>query len=154
MEVTSVVTKNLDKIIDNNYYPIIETKRSNMKHRPLGIGVQGLSDVYSLFKCSFDSNQAREINKNIFACIYYASCKTSMEIAKSRNTNMIELKKLLRTTELSEFYDKNTFKNNTRSNKLYHQLKPNKYEMEMEEYDGSYSSFLGSPDSYPSNPAK
>ena len=145
MEVTSVVTKNLNKIIDINYYPIIETKRSNMKHRPLGIGVQGLSDVYSMFKCSFDSKQAQELNKNIFACIYYASCKTSMELAKNRNSSMVELKKLLRTSEIPEFYSKDHFKNNTRGNKLYHQLKPNKYELEMEEYDGSYSSFLNSP---------
>ena len=145
IEVSSIVTKNLNRIIDINYYPVIETKRSNFKHRPLGIGVQGLADVYSLFKCSFDSEQASQLNKNIFACIYYGSCKTSMELAKERNQGMIELKKLIRTTEIPELYDSSKFQHNTRISKLYHLLKPNIYELEMNNYDGSYSSFENSP---------
>mgnify|MGYP001337229343 CR=1 FL=1 len=146
MEITSVLTNNLNKIIDINFYPVIETKLSNMKHRPLGIGVQGLADVYALFKCSFDSDLAKQLNKNIFACIYYSACKASMKIAKERNYDMIELKKLLKSSDIPELYDNNKYQHsNTRISKLYHILKPNKYELQMTDYHGSYSSFINSP---------
>ncbi|CAI5739943.1 unnamed protein product [Hyaloperonospora brassicae] len=81
-DVTSVVTRNLNKVIDVNYYPVAEARTSNMRHRPVGIGVQGLADAFILMNYAFESAQARELNKNIFETIYYASMKTSMEIAK------------------------------------------------------------------------
>ena len=146
LEITKIVTQNLNKIIDINFYPVIETKRSNLKHRPIGIGVQGLADVYALFKCSFDSDLALNLNKNIFACIYYSACTTSMNIAKERNLDMIEIKKLIRINDVPELYDSSKFQySNTRLSKLYHSLKPNVYELEMNTYDGSYSSFDNSP---------
>ena len=75
------VTKNLNRIIDLNYYPVAETEVSNKKHRPLGLGVQGLADVFSQMRMSFDSPEAAQLNKEIFAAIYYASMEASCELA-------------------------------------------------------------------------
>ena len=83
-EVTKVVTRNLDNVIDINFYPVPETKLSNMRHRPLGIGVQGLADVYCKMRYPFDSLEASQLNKEIFATIYYASLTMSHELAKER----------------------------------------------------------------------
>lgn len=80
-EVTRVATQNLNKVIDLNYYPVPETALSNFRHRPIGIGVQGLADVYARFRISFDSPEAMELNRQIFATMYYASCDRSNEIA-------------------------------------------------------------------------
>ena len=81
-EVTSAVTKNLNKIIDINYYPVEEARRSNLRHRPIGIGVQGLADVFMVLKMAFDSEQARLLNKQIFETIYFAALTASKELAK------------------------------------------------------------------------
>ena len=81
-EVAGVVTKNLNKIIDLNYYPVPETELSNKRHRPLGIGVQGLADVFINMEIGFDSPEAKQLNKEIFAVIYYASLQRSNELAK------------------------------------------------------------------------
>ena len=81
-EVVHVVTKNLNKIIDLNYYPVPETELSNKRHRPLGIGVQGLADVFINMEIGFDSDEAKKLNKEIFAVIYYASMEKSLELAK------------------------------------------------------------------------
>ena len=81
-EVVHVVTKNLNKIIDLNYYPVPETELSNKRHRPLGIGVQGLADVFINMGIGFDSPEAKQLNKEIFAVIYYASMEKSLELAK------------------------------------------------------------------------
>jgi len=80
-EVTKVITRNLNKVIDLNFYPVPETRISNFRHRPIGIGVQGLADVYARYRVSFDSQVASELNKQIFATIYYASCEASQELA-------------------------------------------------------------------------
>lgn len=81
-ETTKVVTRNLNKIIDINYYPIPEAKKSNLRHRPIGIGVQGLADTFLLLKLAFDSKEARKLNKEIFETIYFAAMQTSMELAQ------------------------------------------------------------------------
>jgi len=81
-EVVRLAIYNLNNVIDINFYPIIETKTSNFKHRPIGLGVQGLSDVFQLLKYSFDSIEASNLNKKIFECIYYNSLLESNEIAK------------------------------------------------------------------------
>lgn len=80
--VTSVVTKNLNKIIDINHYPVKEAENSNKRHRPIGIGVQGLADAFIMMRFPFDSDEAKQLNKEIFENIYYAACKTSCELAK------------------------------------------------------------------------
>lgn len=81
-EVTYQITKNLNKIIDGNYYPIPEARRSNMRHRPIGIGVQGLADACILMRFPFDGEEARRLNKEIFETIYYASMTASKDLAK------------------------------------------------------------------------
>ncbi|XP_040996986.1 ribonucleoside-diphosphate reductase large subunit-like isoform X1 [Juglans microcarpa x Juglans regia] len=80
-EVTRVVTANLNKVIDMNYYPIETAKRSNLRHRPIGIGVQGLADTFILLGMAFDSPEASQLNKDIFATIYYHALKASSELA-------------------------------------------------------------------------
>ena len=82
LEVTQIVTKNLNKVIDNNYYPIQETKTSNFRHRPIGLGVQGLADVFMLLGLPFESDMAKMLNKNIFETIYYGAMVASNNIAK------------------------------------------------------------------------
>ncbi|MGO1671855.1 MAG: ribonucleoside-diphosphate reductase subunit alpha [Sphingobacterium sp.] len=81
-EVTKIVTRNLNKVIDGNYYPVPETQNSNFKHRPIGLGVQGLADVFILLRMPFESEKARQLNKDIFETIYYAAMESSMELAK------------------------------------------------------------------------
>lgn len=85
-EITRVVTRNLNKIIDINYYPIIEAERSNMRHRPIGIGVQGLADAYLMMRMAFDSDEAKKLNKDIFETIYHASLTESNALAKKDGT--------------------------------------------------------------------
>lgn len=81
-EITKVITKNLNKVIDVNYYPVKEARNSNMKHRPIGIGVQGLADTFILMRHSFDSPEAKKLNVEIFETIYYGAMEASMEISK------------------------------------------------------------------------
>lgn len=85
-EVTKVVTRNLNKIIDVNFYPVPEAERSNKRHRPIGIGVQGLADAFILMRYPFESPEAQELNRKIFETIYYASLTTSCELARRDGT--------------------------------------------------------------------
>ncbi len=80
-EVTYQVTKNLNRVIDRNYYPIVEARNSNMRHRPVGLGVQGLADAFILMRFPFDSEEARQLNKDVFETIYYAACCASKDMA-------------------------------------------------------------------------
>ena len=81
-EITKVITKNLNKVIDVNYYPVKEAENSNLRHRPIGIGVQGLADTFILMRQSFDSPEAKKLNSEIFETIYFAAMESSMEIAQ------------------------------------------------------------------------
>ena len=81
-EITKVVTRNLNKVIDVNYYPIPEARNSNMRHRPIGIGIQGLADTFILLKFPFDSEKAKALNKDISETIYFGAMEASMELAK------------------------------------------------------------------------
>jgi ribonucleoside-diphosphate reductase alpha chain len=80
-QITRVITKNLNKVIDVNYYPVIEAKNSNMRHRPIGIGVQGLADAFILMRHPFDSPEAKQLNKDIFETIYFAAMTESNALA-------------------------------------------------------------------------
>lgn len=80
-EVTKEVTYNLNKIIDINFYPVPEAKKSNMRHRPIGIGVQGLADAFQILKLPFDSLEAKKLNVQIFETLYHASLEASNELA-------------------------------------------------------------------------
>lgn len=81
-EVTQVVTRNLNKIIDENYYPLPEAEKSNLRHRPIGIGVQGLADTFLKLRMPFDSPEARQLNNEIFETIYYAAMTASNALAR------------------------------------------------------------------------
>jgi len=81
--VTMKATRNLNRIIDRNYYPVKEARNSNMRHRPIGLGVQGLADAFIKLRMPFTSNEAKELNKEIFETIYFAAVKASVEEAKA-----------------------------------------------------------------------
>ncbi len=80
-DVTYTATKNLNKVIDRNYYPVEEAKTSNMRHRPIGLGVQGLADAFLLLRMPFESEEAKALNKDIFETMYFASMTASKDLA-------------------------------------------------------------------------
>ena len=90
-KVIKIITENLNIIIDINFYPTEKTQRSNYLHRPIGIGVQGLADVFALMDIPFDSEEARQINRNIFETIYHAALEKSNELAQERHHDMLFL---------------------------------------------------------------
>ena len=81
-DITYVATKNLNKIIDNNYYPVKEAENSNFRHRPIGLGVQGLADAFIMLRMPFESEEAKQLNSEIFETIYYAAMTASKDLAK------------------------------------------------------------------------
>lgn len=134
-EVTKVITNNLDKVIDLNFYPTEKTRRSNLKHRPIGIGVQGLADTFMLMDIPFHSLEAKEINKLIFETIYHAALEKSNEIAVERKQiilNILETQNRFALLEYLNEYDAIIT--------ITHHV--NDVEMEC---CGAYSSFKGSP---------
>jgi ribonucleotide reductase alpha subunit len=139
-KVTKVVTSNLNKIIDINFYPTEKTKVSNLKHRPIGIGVQGLADTFVLMDLAFHSEEAKQVNKLIFETIYHASLERSNEIAKERyecvsrmNYNSIKINGV---PKYLNDYEMKAFKPHCAKTQeeLLHNVSV-----------GSYSSFNGSP---------
>jgi len=130
-EVTKVITNNLNKVIDINFYPTEKTKRSNMRHRPIGLGVQGLADTFILMDIPFHSEKAKEVNKLIFETIYHAALEKSNEISKERGeqlSNMISSgKNRFELLELVSEYEYSCLQRNN------------------EKLLGAYSSFEGSP---------
>ena len=140
IKTVKIVTRNLNKVIDINFYPIPETRTSNLRHRPIGIGVQGLADVFALLKIGFDSEEAQFINRNIFEHIYLASLESSMELSRKREKVMKKYKDIVNKpveeligTVLEE------------KNKLEQELKPIREELNRDKFLGSYSSYEGSP---------
>ena len=85
-EVTQVVVRNLNRIIEVNHYPVPEARKSNMRHRPIGLGVQGLADAFLALRLPFDSSEAKQLNKQIFETIYHAALSASCDIAKDLGT--------------------------------------------------------------------
>ena len=154
--VTKVVTANLNKIIDVNFYPTEKTRRSNLLHRPIGIGVQGLADVFAMMDIPYHSEEAINVNKLIFETIYHAALERSNEIAMSRKddiTALIDINKyddqyridVFETTEK----DCRTYKCNLneKTNEIVNKVKPIRAELDIKDKNviGSYSSFVGSP---------
>lgn len=127
-DVTKVITKNLNKVIDVNFYPVEKARKSNFRHRPIGIGVQGLADTYVLMRLTFDSEEAIDLNRKIFETIYHGSMESSMELSKRRG-------------ELLNDYNDNklTF------DELSEKLSFNEYEVPNPKYPGAYTTFEGSP---------
>jgi ribonucleoside-diphosphate reductase subunit M1 len=142
-EITYIASKNVDKVIDLNYYPTIETKYSNMRHRPIGIGIQGVADAIVSLKIAFDSDEAVVFNGRMMESIYYACLKASVDIAKSRHDKMKQL--IESNVEVPEFYDPNFQLQDKDLNTLYHEMIPCKYEINNNKYPGAYSTFENSP---------
>lgn len=134
-EVTKVVTKNLNKVIDVNFYPVPKARVSNLRHRPIGIGVQGLADLFVLMGVAFDSDAAIKMNKNVFETIYHAALEASMEISKKRHEMIIQMQSDTITGE--------------ERLKIMDHLKLNEFDAALvakkSQYPGSYTSFEGSP---------
>jgi ribonucleoside-diphosphate reductase alpha subunit len=155
-EVSKVAMKNLNRVITINFYPTIETKRSNMRHRPVGLGVQGLADVFILMNTPFGSDKSKDINKKIFETIYFATMTASMEMSKEREDGMIRLKELY-TGGHVVFNDKDCMNASIASSvgqgsdlekeiqELISNYNPIKAELDRLTHLGSYSTYLGSP---------
>ena len=126
---SKILTYNLNKIIDYNYYPIPETERSNIRHRPIGIGVQGLANVFYEMKTEFGSDLSKEVNSKIFESIYYGALEASMEISKDRENEILKIKAIQNTEEI---------------NTLKKELNITDEEYNRDEYLGTYSSYIGS----------
>jgi len=128
-DTVKVITKNLNKVIDRNYYPIQKARVSNLKHRPIGIGVQGLADVFIQFRFPFESAEAKQLNKDIFETIYHGAAECSMEISQKRT---IIIKDMMKdnNSDISKYV--NEFEKDVINSK----------------YPGAYSSFEGSPMSF------
>lgn len=132
-DVTKIITYNLNRVIDINYYPTEKTKRSNMKHRPIGIGVQGLADAFILMDISFHSDEAKEVNKLIFETIYHAALERSNEIAIDRKNEILQ--KSHSRFDVLELLNEYEYDAIIKGNPNYLQ----------NSYLGAYSSFKGSP---------
>lgn len=129
-DVTKVITKNLNKVIDLNFYPLEKARRSNLRHRPIGIGVQGLADVFAMLRVPFESDAAKALNVQIFETIYHAALEASMEIAKKRHETFFAAKAEGRDYAADEYLLLNEFERDT----VVHTAHP-----------GSYATFEGSP---------
>ena len=168
-KVAKVVTENLNKVIDVNYYPTDKTLKSNMLHRPIGIGVQGLADAFFKLNIPFHSEEASNINKNIFETIYHAALEKSVELSIERRNQLESLydyfnnytpvtTSAMMIIEHGQLYNSELNLENNVLNELYHKYKPIANELfqksdqtnvnpvcRNENWVGSYSSFEGSP---------
>jgi ribonucleoside-diphosphate reductase alpha chain len=143
-DIVKQVVKNLNKVINYNYYPVPEAERSNRRHLPIGVGEQGLADTFAMLKVPFDSEEARKINILIHENMYYAAVETSMELARKRKKYVQEYKRLVKlgssgNGELTE-----------EDKKRMQELKEQYFIIDEElklpnQYAGAYSSYVGSP---------
>lgn len=168
-EIVKIIVTNLNKIIDKNKYPVIETEISNKKHRPLGLGVQGLADLFALYKIPFTSDEAKKLNIEIFESLYYYSLLASYELAVERENIILNYKNEINNFDLKYNYENrrenlysfkyinyfyiniNIYKDANCINKirkLYNIYKNNylnEKDLNKKEYIGAYDSFKGSP---------
>ena len=126
-EVVKVAAKNLNKVIDVNFYPVEKARVGNLKHRPIGIGVQGLADVFMMLKYPFEGKDAAELNKQIFETIYHAAVESSMELSKKRSKIIHDILNNNSDEDINKYV--NEFERDVIKTK----------------YAGAYSSFEGSP---------
>ena len=160
-DIIKIITNNLNKVIDINFYPTEKTKKSNYLHRPIGIGVQGLADTFVKMDIPFHSEKAKEVNIKIFETIYHAAVEKSCEMAAEREEGMKKLKKSYGIHW--KFNNDGTYEpisgnrqvvgttvvlsENEISHQIYEKYKPIFEEIKNETYLGAYSSFIGSPTS-------
>ena len=142
-DVVKVMTINLNNIIDYNFYPTKETRTSNLRHRPIGLGVQGLANVFMELKIPFTCNEAKQLNEDIFETIYFASMEASMELAKERTEKMKLYKRGY--TQKNDINSNEDFVDAHTLDKLEQELHVIPEELNRNDYLGAYSSFEGSP---------
>ena len=139
-EITKMAVRNLNKLIDYNYYPVPETRTSNMRHRPIGIGIQGIADVFALLRITFESAEAIEMSRKIAEHMYLGACQASMELAKKRKKHVQDYRRLLkkadRTAEETEQMEHLQYT---------YCIYPDEVEKLPMKLAGAYSSFVGSP---------
>jgi ribonucleotide reductase alpha subunit len=148
-EVAKVITNNLNKIIDINFYPTSKTRRSNLLHRPIGIGVQGLADMFVLMNIPYHSEQAKQMNKYIFETIYHAALEKSWELSVERREKIISIKQDI-SREMYDstltYGDMDDYLSEYMNNAEIALINPILGEVLEEDcYCGAYSSFRGSP---------
>jgi ribonucleotide reductase alpha subunit len=159
-EIAYVATKNLDKVIDKNFYPTKETRCSNMRNRPIGLGIQGMADTLARMKISFDSDEAVHFNKRMMETIYHASLSASCDIAKERSELLNQIDVKTGINYIPQYYDK-TFivqgltqindiplSKDSLENRIYHELKLCSDELKQitsGDCIGAYSKYNGSP---------
>ena len=164
-KVSYIATRNLNRVIDLNYYPTIETKRSNLKHRPIGLGIQGMADTLAQLRIDYESEECIEFNKKFMETIYLGAMECSSDISKQRQETMKDLihyiNMELNINNIPEHYDSSFefqekdilsgeiyFEELSVVNEMYHKLKPQRLELQKNSNKttlGSYSSFEGSP---------
>jgi ribonucleotide reductase alpha subunit len=153
-KVAKVVTGNLNRIIDVNFYPTIKTERSNLLHRPIGIGVQGLADTFILMDIPFHSEKAKEVNKLIFETIYHAALERSNEIAVSRKDNVNKIRSNISENDLFNMRYEYNIQNEVCYDLIKNDISVSKNDkvviaelinLTNDDLSGSYSSFVGSP---------
>jgi ribonucleoside-diphosphate reductase alpha subunit len=128
--VCHTIVRNLNRVIDMNYYPVEETRRSNFRHRPLGIGVQGLADFFFKMRIPFESEEAKQANKMLFELIQYYCLEASCEIAEERENIMLQYRAEFEKVGDTYFWNNHTF---------------TEEEIMLTDYMGAYATFHGSP---------
>lgn len=131
-DISKTITKNLNKVIDRNFYPLDKARRSNMRHRAIGLGIQGLADTFALLRIPFESDKAKDLNLQIFETIYHGAVEASMEISKKRHDLVMEARSKNEDPREAPYND---------------YLKLNEFEVDVvnTEHPGAYCTFEGSP---------
>ena len=145
-DVVKQVVKNLNKVIDYNYYPVPEAEYSNRKNRPEGVGIQGLSCCFAMLKIAFDSEEAKKINRLIFENMYFAAMESSMEIARKRKKYVQEYKRLVKLGSSGNGTGELTEEDKRRMEELRKTYFIIDEELKLpNQYAGAYASYIGSP---------
>lgn len=144
-EITKMAVRNLNKLIDYNYYPVPETYNSNMRHRPIGVGIQGLADVFAQLRMPFESTEAIEMSRKIAEHMYLAACQASMDIARKRKKHIQDYRRIYKKSESERTDEERTLMVEIQSKYVIHLDEVEKLPMGLA---GAYSSFVGSPASH------
>ena len=146
-KIAGILTRNINKIIDRTYYPVPETELSNKRHRPIGIGIQGLADTYAMMRIAFDSHEAAKLNREIFETIYHGALSASMRISKKRAEMIIEKEAYVKDIanlsidKLDRIAAINNYLNLTQDEAKLNLID----NYSGQDYRGAYATFIGSP---------
>lgn len=144
-EITKMAVRNLNKLIDYNHYPVPETYNSNMRHRPIGVGIQGLADVFAQLRMPFESSEAIEMSRKIAEHMYLAACQASMDIARKRKKHIQDYRRIYKKPESERSNEDKALMHEIQTKHVIHIDEVEKLPMGLA---GAYSSFVGSPASH------